>query len=237
MINSDNVEQFRKLFVEFENITKKKTNYKFNDTRDAINELANKRIIPYFNNRDFLHFCRDCRNRISHVNDDFKYIIYTDEFIKKLDDIIELIKKPPTALSMATKNVTSATTFDNVKKYMELMAEKNYTHIPIYDDNKLIGVFSENCIFNYLLKEECVVIDDKMTFNDIKDYINIDYAKEYIIFKSEKDDYNKIVNSFMIEFEKGCKLSCVMITENGKFGEKVKGILTSWDILGRKNYD
>ena len=43
--------------------------------------------------------------------------------------------------------------------------------------------------------------------------------------KSRKDSIN--------EFKKGSKLSCVLVTQNGKKDEKIIGILTAWDILGR----
>ena len=45
--------------------------------------------------------------------------------------------------------------------------------------------------------------------------------------------YDDVVNEFISEFKNKNKLSCVMITQNGKETEKVIGIITAWDIIGR----
>lgn len=175
-----------------------------------------------------------CRNRLSHVNYDYKYIIYTDEFIEKLENIIKQIKNPPSAYSMSTKNITSANVDDNVHNIMNLMNEKNNTHIPIYEKNKLIGIFSENSIFNYLLKEESIKITSKTTFKDILDYISIDNCNETIKFVSKKEKYNDVTNDFIKKYKNGEKLSCILITQNGIIGEQVEGLITSWDIIGKE---
>lgn len=232
-MNKENVDKFRELFVEFEKATKNLVKDKNIDIHDAIEKLREQMVIPYSKESEFLHFCRDCRNRISHVNDDYKYIIYTDEFIDKFERILEQIKNPPTAYSMATKNITSAMTTDNVREYMNIMNQNNYTHIPIYQENKLIGIFSENSIFNYLLKEEIIEVSNETTFNDIISYIDFDNSKETVQFISRKELYNSVINNFVKEFKNGEKLSCIMITENGIIGEKVIGLITAWDIIGK----
>lgn len=241
-MNKENIEKFRILFIEFENLTKnlirnKNIDIKIHnndiDIYDAIDKLKRKRIIPYCTEMDFLLFCKNCRNRVSHVNDDFKYIIYTDEFINKLENIIDQIKNPPTAYSLSTKNITRANIEENVKVYMQKMNELNYTHIPIYDQDKLVGIFSEKSIFNYLLKDEIIEIDENTTFEDIKEYISMENSKETIKFISKAELYNDVINEFINQFKQGKKLDCIMITENGVVGEKVIGIITSWDVLGR----
>ena len=111
------------------------------------------------------------------------------------------------------------------------MIKNNYTHIPIYDNDKLIGIFSENSLFQYLFKDEIVEISNKTTFSEILNYISLDNTKELIKFKSKKTLYDDIVSDFMNEFKNNQKLSCIMITENGKPNERVIGILTAWDII------
>lgn len=232
-MNKENVNKFRELFVEFEKLTKKKLNTNKIDTRDAIDKLKNNRITPYYKEYEFMHFCRDCRNRISHVNDDYKYIIYTDEFITKLERIIDQIKNPPTVYEMSTHPVVSAYSTDYVKKIMNEMIDKNYTHIPIYDNEKLIGIFSEGCIFNYLMNNDNIDISNNTKFEDIKECISITNSKELVKFVSKNKLYDKIVNEFIENYKFGNRLSCVMVTENGKCFEKIEGIITAWDIIGR----
>ena len=229
----NNEEEFRRLFTEFEKETKKKISNKKLDLSTCIEILKKNRVSPYYNEYDFISFCRWCRNRISHVNDNEKYLIYTDELINRLKEVIDVVKHPYTIYEKAIKEVSSANINDNVKNIMRVIQEKRFTHIPIYDNNKsLVGIFSEGSLFNYLLKETNITIDENTTFNDIKDCININNSKELIMFVSKDKLYDEITNKFIVEYQKGERLSCVMITEQGSNKEEVKGILTSWDIIG-----
>jgi len=227
----NNKTKFEDLYVELENLTVKDANdekmYK------KLKELYDKRINPYYSNYEFINFCRKCRNEIFHESMGRDYMIFTDECINKLESIVDEIKNPPTVYSKSVKNVVSADITDNVKDIMNIMNIKDFTHIPIYEDNKLIGVFSEEAIFKYLYNNVIVEIDEKYTFNDIRDCINLEYSKENIKFISRDTSYNKVVYEFIRDYRQGKKLNCILITQNGKFGEKVIGILTTWDIIGK----
>ena len=136
----------------------------------------------------------------------------------------------------ATKGVYYATLDMNVIEVMNIMNEKCYTHIPVYDNSKdknLVGIFSENTIFQYLLNEKIIGLEDNTIFKDIEKCININNSKEFVKFVSRDKLYDDVVNDFITEFKKGNKLSCVMVTQNGKPTESIIGILTTWDIVGR----
>lgn len=231
MENTRNTEIFRRRFLELEKLTIYEED---NDEKlvKKIKELKNKHREPYYSQYDFIDFCRECRNRISHDGYENDFIFYGDEMIKKLDEVIEEIKHPYKVYDKSTKNVYSANLNDNVREKMKKMMENNYTHIPIYDNNKLVGIFSEGVLFNYLYENEIVEIDENTLFKDIKDFISFNNSKEIIKFASRNRLYDDICLEFINEFKKGSKLSCVLVTENGK-EEKVIGILTAWDILGR----
>ena len=228
-----NSEKFRKLYIEFEKETLKLNpkKDKITNINDVILDLKENRKTPYYTEFEFIDFCRKFRNKLSHDNIYGKYLNCNDDMINKLEKIIYQIKHPITAYEKSIKTICYANIDDNVKEYMNKMIKKNYTHIPIYDNDKLIGIFSENSLFQYLFKDEIVEISEKTTFSDILDYISLENTKELIKFKSKKTLYDDIVLDFMNEFKKNQKLSCIMITPNGKPGEKVVGILTAWDII------
>ena len=228
----ENTEIFRRKFLEFEKLT---TNEENKDEKliEKIKELKNKHREPYYSQYDFIDFCRVCRNRIAHNSYENEFIFYGEDMIKRLDGIIEEIKHPFKVYDKSTKNVYSANLNDNVREKMKMMMENNYTHIPIYDNNKLVGIFSEGVLFIYLYENEIVEIDENTLFKDIKDFISFNNSKEIIKFASRNRLYDDICLEFINEFKKGSKLSCVLVTENGKAEEKVIGILTAWDILGR----
>ena len=229
-----NTDEFRELFIEFETITKNKVGNKNLKLDECIRELKLKRINPYFRESDFIDFCRQLRNiNFHYINDNYYFV--TDETIFKLKNIIEEVKHPYKVSNKATLNVYSKNLSDKVLDTMKDMNEKNYTHIPIYDEtNKhLVGIFSENSIFQYILEDKIIEIDENTTFSDIKHCIDIKFSKDIVKFVAKDKLYDEVVNEFISEFKNKNRLSCVMITQNGKSSEKVIGIITSWDIIGR----
>lgn len=228
----ENTEIFRRKFLEFEKLIINEEN-KDEKLAEKIKELKNKHREPYYSQYDFIDFCRTCRNRIAHDGYENDFIFYGEDMIKKLDEIIEEIRHPYKVFDKATKPVTSANLNDNVRKIMQEMMKKNYTHIPIYDNNKLVGIFSEGVLFNYLYENKIVEIDENTSFSEIKDFISLNNSKEIIKFAKRNRLYDDVCLEFINEFKKGSKLSCVLVTQNGKEDEKVIGILTAWDILGK----
>ena len=231
----NNIEEFRKLFNEFEDETKKKLNYKYDKIGECISILADKRRNPYFNERSFIEFCTRLRNIASHNNNDNYYLI-TEDTITKFKEVLNEVKHPYNVYSKATKNIYSKTINDKVLPTMNEMNEKSYTHIPIYDtDNKtLVGIFSENSLFQFLSDDDhFIALDEHTTFDTIRKCIDLDKTKEIVKFVSKDKLYDDVVSDFIKEFKEGNKLACIMVTENGKKTEKVIGIITSWDVIGR----
>ena len=226
----------KELFKEFEQETKKRVNGKYEKLYKCIEELKSKRINPYFSEYGFIDVCKRIRDFDSHNPKSDNYYSIADETIKKLESITEEVKHPFTVASKATKNIYSKNINDKVLESMKDMNEKNYTHIPIYsseDNKKLVGIFSENSVFQYIMEDKIIEIDDNTTFKDIIKCIDIKKSKEVIKFVSKNELYDDVVNDFIKEFHEGQKLSCVMITDHGLPTEKVIGILTAWDVIGR----
>ena len=230
----NNIEKFRKLFLEFEVATRKKVGNDRLNLDECIKELKSKRINPYIRADNFIDFCRRLRN-INYHNITDNYYLITDETITKLEKIVEEVKHPYKVSNKATLNIYSKTLNDNVMNTMKDMNEKSYTHIPIYDEtNKhLVGIFSENSLFQYILADKIIEVNENTKFNDMKKCIDIKFSKEIVKFVAKDKLYDDVVNEFISEFKNKNKLSCVMITQNGKETEKVIGSITAWDIIGR----
>ena len=228
----DNQYKFNKLFKEFEEETKKKTQSKYSRIELYIDELREKGYNPYDREYTFIDFCRRLRNINSHnVNDN--YFIVTDDTINKFEKILYEVKHPFKVSDKATSKIYFKNINDNVIATMKDMNKYNYTHIPIYDSGKLVGIFSENSIFQYILEDKNSNINNNTKFNDIKEYINVDRSNDIVKFVSQDKLYDEVVKDFIDEFSKGMKLACIMVTKNGLKTEEVVGILTSWDIIGR----
>ena len=42
------------------------------------------------------------------------------------------------------------------------MKEKIFTHVPVINDNRFIGIFSENTIFSYTVFNEALLLDSEI---------------------------------------------------------------------------
>ena len=230
----NNQEKFLELFKSFENETMVKLNFECGSLKDCVDELKRRRYNPYYREYSFIDFCRRLRNICSH-NINANYYFITDETIKRLETIIDEVKHPFTVYDKATRNIFSRSLKDGVLATMKAMNEKCYTHIPIYtnDGNKLAGIFSESAIFNYLIRNNNISLNNSTTFNDVIDCINLSNSDEFVKFVPKKLLYDDVVNDFVNEFKNNNKLSCVFVTDNGKNHEVVKGIITTWDIIGK----
>lgn len=231
------------LFKEFEEVVKQKCiklGIKTDemDIKSLIEELCKKD--KYFKSKEKeINIIRIIRNINSHNwGGGYKYVVYpSPEINNRLEKIINEIKKPPmiydSSICIKRKNIYCKNLDDCIYETIKVMSEKMYTHIPILENEKLIGIFSENTLLDVVKDESGIVIDEKTKFSDIKDYLKIEnHSMEEFIFVSRKKDIYDIEEIFKNYFSKNKRIGCVFVTDNGKSTETILGMLTAWDVLG-----
>ena len=74
--------------------------------------------------------------------------------VNQYETILGNIMNPIKALSVAVKIdlIFSASMQDNALEVINVMNEKQFTHVPIINNGVIEGVFSENVIFSFLAK-------------------------------------------------------------------------------------
>jgi predicted transcriptional regulator len=159
-----------------------------------------------------------------------------DSKVRLYESIKNTVLHPPLAIdTIAVKSNEIKTTNSNQRALdvMRMMKEKTYTHIPVIEDGVLIGVFSENTILSYMVKNEDILIERDATISEFIDFIPIDkHESEYFKFVSKNTLVIDIEEIFERELEVKRRLGVIFITENGKSGEKILGLVTAWDIAG-----
>lgn len=171
------------------------------------------------------------RNVFSH-GDRSSYVAEVTEFaFKELENIINLLKNPPTAYDVFKRDVYCAKSSDITDEVINKMKENIYTHVPIYEDGVLIGVFSETSLFDWLADN---IDKGNAKFN--KQRMSI-FNKKYLNCKSNFCGYiKKDTNVFDIQkrFEdailKKNRLGALFITDNGEKNKEIVGIITAWDL-------
>lgn len=242
-------EEFLELFKKLEELSKKKYLELFHINasemdrkpfKDVIHELGMNGVTPFSKKYNIIYYCADVRNVCSHIkkiNDE--YVVSPNEYlVKELKSIINEIENPIKLISIAIpiKKIYKRDIEDSIKQTIKIMNENTYTHVPIFDKGLIIGVFSENAMFNYINNEEIVAIDEHISFENMLPYLNIENQTESILFLQKDILVDDVIKKFKDNFKSNEKLACIYITDNGKQSGNLLGMITSWDILGKYFY-
>lgn len=186
-----------------------------------------------------LNLIRDVRNLNSHQGaKKYKYLVCpSPEINTKLENIINEIKNPPmiydSKMCVKKQNMYCRNIDDSVYETIKTMSEKLYTHVPIFENNKLIGIFSENTLLDIVRLETGILLDENTNFYAIRDALKIEnHSMESFEFISRRKNIYDVEDLFKNYFSSHKRVGCVYITENGRKEENILGMLTAWDVLG-----
>lgn len=201
--------------------------------------LRDEQSISYFIQSDSrnsfmkneIAYCQQVRNLLQHrerISSTYP-IEPTDEMLNYLNNAVERLRNRPRCLSIAIKgaDVFSASPDDGLRTVMAKMRKHAFTHVPILQDGKVIGVLSEHSVFNYLTDEGIVDIDGCLALRDLKSYTAIDKnAEEVFSFQPASKYADELLDVFEQEFKRGRRLGMVFLTSAGLPDERLLGILT-----------
>lgn len=228
-------QQFNKLFQRFERLVKEKT--QSNDGTkflQAVQKLETKNSFI----KENYHLIEDLyalRNVFSHRERGRLIASISDEALVSLQYLLEQLKKPRTVASvfMQKDGVYQARTDDMVSRVMRHMDEHVYTHVPVWQEERLIGVFAYSSLFAWLTdaqkKSRDTVVFEKQYMSDISPRFLNSPAVNFK-FVSEKLSAFEIHPIFQDAVTKRKRLDVLLITKNGKRDEKISGLITPWDL-------
>ncbi len=231
-----NAEIFIEKYKQLEEVVRSTYNLKNGDSISYY--LSNQNIYQRYS--DEIKYCQEVRNLLSHkkkIENEFA-VEPSQQMIDFIDNLIRKIKKRTKCyeIQITKNNVCWKSMNDSVQETIKEMSDKLYTHIPILEDGKVVGVFDENSVFNYLSKQEIIMIEENTTFNDIKDYIGLhDREMEEFIFFSSQSYLEELEMEFEKAYRKGKRIGIAFMTPNGKSYEKLQGIITPWDMIAHSN--
>lgn len=189
--------------------------------------------------KDDIQYCQEVRNWLQHnvkVNNSFA-IVPNEAMINFIDVLIKKIKTRLRCCDIAipVESVYYESIDGNVRKAMQTMQNKTFTHVPIMRNGCVIGVFDENSIFNYLTDDEIVEVDNDLSFKDIEKYIGInDREMEVFTFIKHSAFLEDLEKIFEKHFRKGQRVGMAFLTADGMATSKLMGIITPWDMIGKE---
>ena len=238
-INKRNSDRFIEIYNEIDEFMRKNLN-KPNGYRhyNLIEDLAKVNKIFKRNERDLKAF-GDLRNAIVH-NPELKNADPIaephDYIIDRYQEIVNNVINPPSAydrIAVKVSELYNTTLETSAIEVMKEMAKKTYTHVPVIENNVLIGIFSENTLLNYIANKGDVLLERDAKIKEFIDYLPIDkHNSEYFIFVSKNASVMDVEELFQAELKEHRRLGVVFITENGNPNQKILGIITAWDMAG-----
>ena len=229
-------EIFLDKYRELESLIRSQNNLK--ETESILNFIKNSPKVRFW--KEQMEYCAEVRNLLFHrprLSESYA-VVPSEEMIITLETLVKDLqnRKRCRDIAILKSGVYSQGLEDLVKPAISTMRSKKFTHIPILEAGKVVGVFSENSLFNYVADQEFCLISEEMKFTELENYLSLQGRDVETFTFFPFDNY---VSDLSIEFEENFnrskRLGMVFLTTNGKLKESLLGILTPWDILAREN--
>ncbi len=170
------------------------------------------------------------RNAIIHNNnEDFIIAEPHDAVVEEIEHIEKLLTTPPKALdTVGNKNVLVTYAGKSMREVIMLMASSNFSNIPVYKDNQLIGVANGQKILNsmgqYMLSGgKCYSFLDNVQIEDMLS--SLQNSNYYVVKKADCT-----VEEALNEFYNNHKLLAILFTKHGLNTEMPLGIMTGANV-------
>lgn len=229
-----NGDKFLELYRQLEREGKRVYFPEATDKENIIGRLMSVPQLQPF--KDDIDYCRVVRNFLVHnpkVNGEYA-VIPSDKLIDFMQRCVDMIKSPMKAIDYAIKinNMYTAALSSKVLDVIRHMRTNGFTHVPVMENNRLIGVFSANVLFGYLSDARFEDITLGARMEQFVDHLALqNHTNEYFIFMSKNVTLYEVSRRFKIDAKTMKQLCAVFLTENGRSDEKVLAMITPYSIL------
>ncbi|MGN0396146.1 MAG: hypothetical protein ACI4EF_12350 [Coprococcus sp.] len=185
-----------------------------------------------------LNYCREVRNLLQHnqrLDEEFAVEPGT-KMIELLDSVIEMIKNPVRCSDVGVpySQLVWRAPDDLVMPTIRLMNDRNISHVPILDGRRVVGDFSDNCVFPFLLGDTGAKLDENTRFRDLQQYLDLNsHPSEVFKFVAADTKLTQVEKLYEEARNKHERIGMVFLTETGRPDERLLGVLTSWLIVGK----
>ena len=185
--------------------------------------------------RETLNLCREIRNLMTHnANLGGEPIVEPSEpVVEALREALDYVCRPPLALDFATKgsSIRCARLSSRVLNLMESMDKSGFSHIPVIEKEKFLGVFSVSTIFSCILRDPTLRITKETTLSQLGKMLAVEKHVENFAFVDEKTTCIEARRMFEKIRGRNKRLSVIFITKTGSRDEPLLGMLTPWDVM------
>lgn len=228
--------EFLSLFNELEKflrVTYHSGNYSYTGFITRLYQIKKSKqnmIINNNHNFDVIKQAAQMRNIISHNND---VLIPSDKFLEEFKSIVLKITKPLTARDIMTdyRDLKTMSLDSSIGDTIDLLKTSGYSTIPIIDKEELVGIFTEKSLFDYLSLNRNKLVEKGMKIKDIIEAIDLNnHPRKYYDFVSVHMSIYEAYSLFNRDLLHRREMLLLLVTENGKQGEHLLGIIALRDL-------
>ncbi|MDD3244480.1 MAG: CBS domain-containing protein [Eubacteriales bacterium] len=203
---------------------------------DRIRKYDLDRIVGDPENNEFLKDMARLRNTIIHnpTQDGEVIALPLRSVVDRYARLLELATSPPlcTALAHPLERIVFARRTDRIWEAARRMRQAQYSHLPILEDGRVTGVFSESSLYTWFSLKSALTVTQDSTIADLGHVIDLDaHSSEFYGFLPENADMDDLLERFFTLKQGRKRLAMVFITRDGSPQGKLVGLLTAWDVL------
>lgn len=190
--------------------------------------------------REKLDLMREMRNLLSHNADMDGEMIFEPSpgVMRAMDEVLSYVTRPPRAIDRATRteNLFCAGYRESALNVMRAMEKRGFSHVPILEKGRLLGVFSVRTVFSKMVRDPDFDIRPDTTLEDFKMLLPIEaHRGERYAFMAADAALEEARQAFSAYPGPNRRLAALFLTEHGGEDEPVLGMLTPWDVLGERS--
>lgn len=189
--------------------------------------------LPEFSRyRDELDYCRQVRNLLTHeakINGAYG-VIPSEQLLAVLQKVLRQIENPPTLGEYMTpvSGLLTAKPEQAVLPFMTQMDERGISYLPILENGKVMGVFSQRSVFRWLLSGKA--LDQTVTFAQMAQVLPIEQQRG-IRFVSPDLPLEQGRELYRWVSAKHQRVKLLLVTKAGRPDRPLMGIVSPYDIL------
>ncbi len=190
---------------------------------DAVRRAASQSAVVRKYEDDLLDYAR-LRNAIVHNSDTDMVIAEPHEsVVQKIEHIERLLLRPPRAVGTVSKPALTVRGDKKLGEVIRIMTESGYSNVPVITDGEIAGVINNKLIVEAIAKAE-----------DVDEFL--EYTPAANILKGSTRHYkimpdNATVDEVLNEFTADRKLQIVLFTPGGAFDARIRGVVTTGDMI------
>ena len=176
------------------------------------------------------------RNIEAHNYDTSTFYLVAEKSLEILNKVIECIEKPRKTHDICIKasNILTCDVNDSVLDVVTKMITKDFSYVPVMENNSFCGVFSSNVLMHYFMDNSEAILGGSIKMSYLRDYLPMNkHIGEAFEFVSRDSLLADVETKLYKSYDTSKRLEAVFITENGNknSNEKIIGMITYWDIF------